>query len=338
MNSFNRRLLHGASVVILLAAGSQARAQFDAEAHGVVDFSWGRFEPSGLYRAYRFNSNSLTPSFIGGSIRYGLEGGWTVGANLETFVRFQDMRTGRSNSDPDLSRNNFGFVNSPYGNVRAGRLQTLLFDTTGRFNAMGNSIAFSPAVRHVFASGNLMGIQGDFYWNQALAYTSPNLAGFTVNVMQARGDQQEPANLSGGNVVWQRGLFSVALSGQRVYADNGVDDPTSERTWQLAASYNFGVARLFGVHTQTQDVGLMVKSRLSSAGALVPLGPGNVLGQVGYGHARGLAVERVQRTWSLGYVYPWDSQIDLYTLFMNDRIEGQTPGKSAAVGVRWRFQ
>lgn len=322
----------------MLMLSSLAHAQWDVETHGVLDFSYGRFEPSGLYRSYRFNSNSLTPSFVGGSVRYGLDGGWTVGANVEAFVRFQDLRGGRTNDDPKLSRNNFVLLNTPYGNWRAGRLQSYLFDTTNRFNALGNSIAFSPAMRQVFAAGNLMGVQGDFYWNQAVSYTTPNLKGFTVNLMQARGESKEPGSLSGANVVWQRGLFSASVSGQRVRVNNGVDDPTDERVWQVGTSYNFGVARVFGLHTETRDAGLQVRSRSSSAGLTVAFGPGNVVGQVAFGKARGVAIDREHRILSGGYIFPWDSQTDLYVLAMDDQVKGQTRGASMAAGVRWKFQ
>ncbi|MEY4428098.1 MAG: hypothetical protein RLZZ182_787, partial [Pseudomonadota bacterium] len=328
-------LLAGA---LALGSAPDAHAQFDAEVHGIVDYSYGRFEPSGLYRTYRVNSNSLSPSFVGGSVRYGFDGGYTVGLNLETFLRFQDLKGGRSDDDPMLSRNNFLLVNTPYGNMRFGRLQSYLFDTTTRFNAFGNSVPFSPAMRQTFAGGNLMGLQGDFYWNRAFSYTSPNLEGFTVNVMQSKGEKKDPASLTGVNVVWQRGVFSAALSGQQVYLNNGVDDPTNEKVWQLGVSYNLGFARLFGLHTRTNDLGLMVHSRSTSAGIRLPLGPGDVIAQAAFGKARGVAVERLQQTLSVGYIFPWDSEIDLYVLGMDDRVRDQTRGASVAAGVRWRFQ
>jgi predicted porin len=109
------------------------------------------------------SSRSTSASFVGVNVKYGLEGRWTPGITLETFIRRQDFRIGRNNDDPYLSRNAFISLASNYGSVRIGRLQTYLFDSTTRFNAMGNSVAFSPAIRHVFASGNLESVQGDFY-------------------------------------------------------------------------------------------------------------------------------------------------------------------------------
>lgn len=325
----------GASLLLALCGVAQAQSEFTYS--GVADFSYGRFEPSGLYRDLRFNSNSLTASFVSGTAKYGLDGGWTPGATLETFVRFQDLKTGRKDSDPLLSRNAFAFLNSPYGNVRVGRLQTLLFDTTNRFNALGNSLAFSPAMRQVFNGGNLMGVQGDFYWNSIVGYTSPSMNGVTVNLMGTVANREEEGQRRSASVVWTRGLLAMSLAAQNVRINNGFDDPTRETAWQLGATYNFGVARVFGLHTQTQDRGLDVHSWLNSAGVTVPFGPGSVLAQIGTGKAQGPAVARKQTTKSAGYLYPYDSLTDVYALTMQDKVRGQTTGLSMAVGARLKF-
>ena len=108
-----------------------------------ADSSLSGFEP-----VHRFNSNSLSASFVGVNASYGFDGGWKPGITLETFVRFQDFKTGRNDNDPVLSRKAFVSLASNYGALSVGRLQTLLFDTTARFNAMGNSpgvLAGDPA-------------------------------------------------------------------------------------------------------------------------------------------------------------------------------------------------
>ena len=327
--------LTGTSLMLGLCGSALAQAEFTYT--GVADFSYGRFEPSGLNSSKRFNSNSLSASFISGTAKYGLDGGWTPGITLETFVRFQDLKTGRKDSDPTLSRNAFAFLNSKYGNLRVGRMQTFLFDTTVRFNAFGNSVPFSPAVRHVFAGGNLVGVQGDFYWDRAVSYSSPSMKGVTVNMMGTVSKQRDEGQLRGTSVVWAYGLLATSIAVQKVSIDDGLHDPTNETTMQLGATYNFGFARVFGLHTQTQDHGLDVHSKLYSAGVLVPLGPGSVLGQIGVAKATGPAVDRKQTTKSAGYLYPYDSETDLYALTMQDKVRGQTPGLSLAVGVRLKF-
>lgn len=320
-----------------LTAGT-AHAQLDYSAYGVLDLSYGRFEPSGQLRSHRYNSNSLTATFVGVNAKYGFDGGWAPGITLETFLRFQDRDTGRNDRDPLLSRNAFVSLDSPYGRLRAGRLQSFLFDATVRFNALGNSVAFSPAVRHVFAAGNLLGVQGDFYWDSAVSYQTPVMEGVSFSLMQAQPENDDASGgLTGGTLIVSRGLFASGLSGQRVKSDDGIADPTDETTAQLGLTYNFGVARVFGQFTATDDRGLDVKSRLFSAGATLALGPGNVLLQGAFGRAEGPAVDRRQTTLSLGYVYAFDSVTDFYVLGMDDRVRGQTRGLSGAVGARYRF-
>ncbi|MBL0419632.1 porin [Ramlibacter sp. AW1] len=322
---------------LLCFAALEAHAQFDHSFYGVLDLSYGRFERSGFYREHRFNSNSLSASFVGVNATYGLEGGWTPGMTLETFLRFQDWRLGRNNDDPLFSRNAFVSLASPYGTARVGRLQTFLFDTTARFNALGNSPAFSPALRHVFGSGNLEGVQGDFYWNRAISYSTPNFDGITGNLMYSQGDNSARGDRYAASLVVAKGLFAGALSAQRVHRDDGIDDLLSENAWQLGATYNFGFARVFGLYTRTRDKGLDVRSHLATAGVAVPVGPGTLQAQYGRAQADGPAVDRRHGTASAAYLYPYDSVTDIYLIGMDDRVRGQTRGLSVAVGVRYRF-
>ena len=69
-----RHCLVGALPVLVACA---AHAQADYSVYGVADFSYGRFEPSGEYREHRFNSNSMSASFVGANAKYAFEGGWT---------------------------------------------------------------------------------------------------------------------------------------------------------------------------------------------------------------------------------------------------------------------
>lgn len=334
-------LRHASLVCAVLVGGGtagSAHAQFDHTLYGVADLSYGRFEPAGLYRQHRLNSNSLTASFAGVSASYGFDSGVTAGLTLETFYRFQDLRTGRNNNDPLLSRNAFVSLSHPdWGQWRVGRLQTLLFNTTARFNALGNSVGFSPAVRHLFTAGNLIGVQGDFYWDRAIGYTTPKLGNFTFSAIDARGDSQLPGRLTGLNAVYARGLLAASASWQRVSLAPAFDDRVREQTGQLGLSYNFGWAQAFGQYTHSRDTGLQLTSRTAAAGLSAPLGPGKVQWQVASSRARGDAVDRRQLTWSLAYLYEWDSTIDLYVAGMEDRVVGQTVGRSLALGGRYRF-
>lgn len=316
-----------------------AYGQFDHSLYGVLDLSYGRFENSGFVREHRFNSNSLTATFVGASASYRFENEWTPGITLEAFYRFQDGSFGRNSNDPPLSRNAFlSLSHRDYGTLRAGRLQTLLFNATTRFNALGNSVGFSPAVRHVFAAGNLIGVQGDFYWNQAIGYTTPNFDGITGSVIAARGEKENPGNLFGATLIVAKGVLAGSLSVQRVDIDDGINDPTFEDTFQIGGSYNIGVANLFSQYTHTRDRSFFLTSDIVSLGAAVPLGPGSVLAQFATSRAKGLAVLRKQTSMSVAYVYAYDSLTDFYLIGMHDSVKGQTRGVSAAFGVRYKFQ
>jgi predicted porin len=332
-----RTAAHGAIAGLLSLAAAGAQAQAELSTQGVLDLSYGRFEPSGFYREHRFNSNSLSASFVGVTGKYGMENGLTVGATVESFLRFQDLSLGRNSNDPFFSRNAFVSLASKYGSIRVGRLQTYLFDTTARFNALGNSVAFSPAIRHVFAAGNLEGVQGDFYWNRAVSYSTPTYEGITGNLMYSQGQNEARGHRAAASLIVSKGLFGAALSVQRVHRDDGIIDPVSENTWQVGATYNFGIVRVFGLYTRTLDRGLEVDSKLASAGFALTAGPGTLQFQAGRARAEGVAVDRKHTSLSAAYLYPYDSVTDIYVVGMDDRVRDQTKGVSLAAGVRYKF-
>lgn len=334
-----RRCLAACFAGLALALLSRpALAQFDWSLYGVADLSWGRFQTSGSLPENRFNSNSLSATFVGLNLKQGLEDGWTPGLTLETFFRFQDFATGRKPSDPLLSRNAFASLGTAdYGTLRVGRIQTLLFDTTARFNALGNSIGFSPAIRDIFQSGNIEGVQGDFYWDRAVGYTAPNLEGFTFNAIGAKGVDAHRGDYISVSAVAAVGLFAGAAAAQRVHVNDGLHPPTEENTLQLDGSYNFGIAKVFAQATWTNDVGLAVRSRILTAGFSIPVGPGTIDFQGASSRAEGLAVDRQHSSEAAAYAYAWDSLTDIYVIGLNDRVAGQPRGWSAAIGVRRRW-
>jgi predicted porin len=326
---------------LLFCGTAQAQQQLDYKLYGVLDLSYGRFEPSGQLPDNRFNSNSMTASFVGFEARWLLEKGWTPSILLETFLRFQDGKTGRNDNDPWFSRKALmSLSHADWGNLRVGRNQTLLFENAVRFNALENSVAFSPMLRHVFAAGNMMGVQQDFYWNNSLAYSLPVMErweGLSASVMYARGENQRKGQLSSFSAVYSRGLGAISVAAQHVSVPDLIAGPTKESTWQIAGQYSLPWAKLYGSFTQSQDNGLLLDSKSASVGATVPLGPGRLLGQYARGMAKGQAVNRQQATLSAGYSYEYDSVTDFYVLAMEDRVVGQTRGLSAAVGVRYKF-
>jgi len=331
-------VMHRLWPLALLVAAGTAQAQFDYGLYGTADLSYGRVEPSGATPRDRFTSNALSASFFGVNARYGFESGFSAGLNLETFLQFQDFDYGRNEEDPFLSRNAFvSLTHADYGTVRLGRLQSYLFEATTRFNAFGNSIGFSPAVRHVFLSGGLESVQGDFYWDWAASYATPKYeSGWSGQAMYARGRDDRRGDYLGGYVVYSRGVFAANVGAQKVHVDDGIADETDETTWQAGVSYNFGFARAFGQYTWIDDRGNDLKTRSTTAGVSVPLGPGNVLAQVAYTTSDGTAVDRRHTTTSLGYVYHFDSVTDFYVLGSDDRQRRQTRGLSYAVDISQR--
>ena len=330
------RRLGLAALLFLLSFA--ARAQLDYSAFGTLDLSYGRFEDSGDDPRHRWNSNSLSASFVGAKASYGFENGWTAGINLETFLRFEDLDYGRNNQDPFLSRNNFlSLQHNDFGLLRIGRMQTNLFETSTRFNAFGNSTGFSPALKQIFLSGNLESIDGDFYWDRVVSYTTPQIENVQGNLMYAQGTRRQPRRL-------HRQLGGVFARRVRAFV-RGAERARQQRHRRRGRRADAAARRrlqlrhrpLFGQYTHIDDKGNDIKSKLATVGVSVPLGPGTVLAQIARSTSKGPAVDRKHTTTSLGYVYNYEGIADFYVIGMDDRVSNQTRGVSYAAGVRYQF-
>ena len=302
---------------LLFLLSFAARAQFDYAAFGTLDLSYGRFENSGDDPRHRWNSNSLSASFVGAKASYGFENGWTAGINLETFIRFEELDYGRNEQDPFLSRNNFvSLQHNDYGLLRLGRMQTPPvrdLDPLQRLRQLDRLLA---GLRQIFLSGNLESIDGDFYWDRAVSYKTPQIEDLNLqgHLMYAQGSGDNRGDYFGGSVVYSRGVFALSFVAQNVHVNNGIDDEVDELTLQLGGAYNFGVARLFGQYTHIDDKGNDIKSKLATVGVSVPLGPGTVLAQIARSTSKGPAVDRKHTTTSLGYVYNYEGIADFYVI------------------------
>lgn len=335
-----QRTRASAAAGLLAAFGAGAvHAQADGSYYGVIDFSYGEFQPAGTEREHRYASNSMTASFAGVTGKYTFENGLAPGITLETFLRLEDLKTGRNDDDPLFSRNAFVSLGSPWGLWRAGRVQTPLFETVTRFNALGNSVFFSPAVRHVFASGGLDGVQGDFYWDRAVSYTLPRFEESSAagTLTYARGPGDLLGDYWGVNGSYAFGLLSLAAAAQKITVDDGYRDGLDETAWMLNASYSFGLFKAFGQFGGTSDHTLEVRTRTGSAGLSVPVRDFTLLGQMAQTRSEGAAVDRKHTTFSGALLWSYDSQTELYIVGMEDRVRRQDKGRSVAVGVRTRF-
>jgi len=336
----------GAAAALALAGAADAQT---VQLYGLMDMSAGRFQPSGSASVWRADSGAMTTSFIGIKGSDDLGGGIRAKFAFEHFLRADTGQVGRFDGDAFWARDAYVGLSGAFGASVLGRNTTPLFVSTLLFNAFGDSFAFSPSIRLVFTP-RLMPFYGDSGWDNSIFYTSPDNDGLTYNLIANLGEASpgSTGKNMGFNLMYDKGPLAATIVWQRVKNGAGISPasafppvPTgfsNQQTLLLGASYDLGVAKLYGqyahVRTKSDD---NTSTKLWSLGASVPLGPGRVLAQYGSATASLGTLEPRHNILSLGYDWFLSKRTDLYAVYMHDKLTGEQAGNTVAGGLRLRF-
>jgi predicted porin len=315
------------AAVLLLCAGSAQAQGSSVSLYGLVDMSVGSTKVPGGQAIKNADSGKMTTSYFGVKGTEDLGGGLAAIFTLDSFLRADTGEAGRFGGDGFWARNAWVGLSGGFGSVTIGRNTTTLFVQTLVFNAFGDSFGYSPSIRHYFTSGTTTGDTG---WSNSVRYNTPRLGGFSGSAVVAAGEGNggRNASLSGQ---YFAGPLGLGLAWQSASAGATVDNT---KTWQLAGSYNLGVAKLFGQYGNVDNEATGRDYDIWGLGASVPVGAGSALVQ--YGKIKPSSGAS-RTTLSLGYDHYISKRTDLYAVFMNDKISGLSGGTSYSAGIRHRF-
>jgi len=317
---------------LLLAAAASASAQpaGSVSLYGLLDLSVGRSQALGGVATKGVDSGKMTTSYWGVKGSEDLGGGMSAVFALESFMRSDTGAPGRFNADTMWARNAYVGLGGKAGQLTLGRNTTSLFVQTLMFNAFGDSFGFSPAIRQYFSSNT---VSGDTGWSDSIRYLSPRFGGTSFSLHGALGEANGGRNL-GASVNHAAGPLAVAGAWQRVDKGAAVDDTT---TWQLAGSYDFGPAKLFGQYGRVKNrtAATTPTFTVTGLGASIAAGStGKVLVQYGrLSPETGAATT----TFTAGYDHFLSKRTDVYAAWMNERRSGTSAANSYGLGVRHRF-
>jgi predicted porin len=192
-------------------------------------------------------------------------------------------------------------------------------------------------------------IAGDTGWSNQVSYTTPTLAGVTVDLHYQFGETpgRSARNNVGARASYQRGPLAVAAYVQRVEVNNPLDSggplnapgaPSSQRAAFVGANLATGFAKWYGTAQGTKsDAG--IRDRTFQLGAAIPAGAGAVLASWAGTRRDGMGTAgRLTRdTVSIGYDMYLSKRTDLYAAVMADRVTGQEWAHTGIAGIRHRF-
>lgn len=356
-----------------LAGLSPCQAQSQVTVYGVLDLAVAQRQLAGQDATKNVDSGLMETSHIGFRGSEDLGGGTKANFDLSSFIR-------PDTGEPTRGAPGEGFwskaawvgLSGDWGQVRLGRLSTTSFVTMMRFSPFGPAAGLNPIFLQTYigsAAQPLTTAAGatDSGWNNTLAYTSPNLGGFTLNLQAAPSEGGTGGRRLGASLAY--GAPSQPLAVTLAYDQTrnatlafplalpalpGSVPPftgTDFSTWQLGASWDFGDAKVFGQWIDGHIEGTRpgpppqdktIDLRSWQLGTSVPWGAGAVLA----------SVARTQRdlnfdvngtrqasrtTFSVAYDYNFSKRTDAYVAAMSDRVSTLDSGTTGAVGVRHRF-
>jgi predicted porin len=353
-----------------LAVAGVASAQSSVTLFGVVDASITGFRvqsqsPFGV--TITKNQNTLSNSGENSS-RLGFRGTEDLGGGLaasfwlEAGLNNNDGTGAASGGGLDFNRRSTVSLSGAFGEVRLGKDYTPTFWSDTVFDPFGTNGVGTNIIANAsgFSSAGAItqGFQANPNYVRAINsvgyFLPPNLGGFYGQLMYAfnNNTSYDPGTLTplpaintrvgkyiGGRAGYATGPLDVALAyGQSTIGSNYfVGSTTTLDIWNLGASYDFGVAKLFGEYSNNKEKVDLATNTFNPLGVTQPGANGGLVGvtvPVGAGLIRasygvikykntGTAAEQFFGTqtnpsadkFSIGYVYNLSKRTSLYATF-----------------------
>lgn len=347
-----------------------AWAQSQVSVFGTIDagVAVNKQAGSGARKIY-VTSGSMTTS------QFGLRGFEDLGGGAKAYFEvssFFSMKTGAliggTNQQNLFSRSAFVGISSPtLGALDFGRGNNPSFLPTLQFNAFGNSGGWGPLWHATYFNftqfPSFAGVDGlihDTAWDGQVHYTSPKLAGATVNLHYAPGEIAGRSGVAnwGANILYHHGPLGLAAYYQNTQVESsggatadwytrpfdagGVPVPANAatRSYFAGASYDFGVLKAFATWQRSRQEISRIGARTAQASVAIPVGGGRVLAE--YAGTRyagpGARVATLLQEAVVGYDYRLSARTDVYANYLRSRNSQSRPdGYTAGIGIRHQF-
>ncbi len=324
------------AAVAVLGAFAGAASAASVTLYGIVDealdYSYVKSGADAAKQTYGLKSG------VNSASRWGLKGveelgnGYNVGFQLENGFNADE---GKLTTEGTLfDRMSSVFVTGPIGTIAAGR-DGALDSGLGSVSFLYQYSAFGTGWGNV-ASKNLLNFGYANRANNTLTYVTPDLNGLKVYAQYSfAADDQEKASANNNNryaalgAQYKVGAFSTGLVvDQLLKAEGNDEDKDDQFKVSYGASYDFGVAKVYGLaqYTKHMDKVTKVDTYLFSGdleGWNLGLGvSAPVLGGTAYAQAKYLAVKDKAEDGNgkfngygigLGYAYPLSKRTSVYT-------------------------
>lgn len=310
------------------------------------------------------DSNMMTTSHIALSGQSKLSDGLTAKMGISSFIQIDkgDSTRGLTN-ESFYSRYAWGGLEGSLGSIKAGRLTSLNFINTIRFNPFGATSTYSPSFMHTYVGSPAQPMatglgSTDSAWDNAVQYSLPKIAGMSVALMAAPDEGGTTGERYGASVTVGGFPFAAVVSVDEIkgatftYPLGFSSLPEATPTFsaedysntQLGLSYDFKTFKLYGQVSQSKVEGLRAsvnqdfQIKMLQVGVSSPVASGVVKASLANSTMERSWAKDLQRTTvTLGYDYALSKQATWFTRIMKDEVTDQSSGTSYGTGVSYAF-
>lgn len=335
------RPLRPAAVLIaaLCSAGAQAA---NVNVYGLLDvFVASQKVSGGAERRVALESGGMTTSFWGIGGAEDLGDGLKAKFAIEGFMQVDTGASGRSPADTFFGRSAYVGLSGGFGELRVGRQGNPMFFATASFNPFFVSTRFSPMVNVLWTPPFGMLLASDTGWSNAVGYYSPQMAGFSGQLVYGFGETPGDSGVNnlGGLVMYQSGPLAAVVAAQDVEVGPGLSAlRPRQKAYTAGVSYDAGWSKFFASYAQGRFSGDRQESKTWQLGSAVPVGTGKLLisavtttidPEAGRDYRR--------RGFGFGYDYPLSVRTDVYANYLYDRLGSQGGASTIGAGIRHKF-
>lgn len=313
-------------IVIALAvlgayAGAAQAQSSNVTIYGALD-AYVESGDNGQARVNRVQNGGATPSRIGFRGTEDLGGGLKAIYSLETGINVDDGSAAQGGLL--FGRQAFVGLSGNFGTVTAGRQYTPMF-MTNLLYTLGGGMGWGNAANYFLEPPAARA-------NNALQYASPNMNGFVFKAMYGLGENSAPGAGKIGNTRAASGQYdSGGLSLNLSHMDR-ITTAANSDTWStLGASYDFKVVKTALIYQVRRDDAKLVRYDYVDLGALIPLGAGALLLDIG-GFANKITGDADAVTASIRYDYYLSKRTTVYGGFSTVRNEAKARFGIAGAG------
>ena len=317
-------------LIALAVAGlvsGAAFAQSNVTVYGVAD---------GYYAHVKAGDAKISPAFNSGGLagsRIGFQGAEDLGNGLKAVFQYElnfNLDSGKGNiagtttSNAGVLGNGANGISSTrqsyvglagsFGTAVLGRLQGPGYYVSKYDALVGSQI--SPQQILSRGIGSTISPNDNARFNNAVAYITPTISGFSAFAAFGAGEQATPCGNNcdkesawGLGLSYEAGPLAVGYVHHKVNnAGTATDADIKEN--MLGASYDLKMVKILGTW-QDQKIAGGDKNKVWQLGAVVPVGAGNI--HAAYGRSNMDQDNSDSKSWTLAYTYGLSKRTTLYT-------------------------